>query len=190
MFNKIRHSICGEAHKAVTAVRLLIQLRRIVGLANFAQYSGLPVVDMPDCPPNYPGFLDPNNEPRFIAVNRNLAPHEQAWFIARQVAFCAQQRGCDSLALNRPWKWRLLLEAPEEFRNKILALDQEYRAYWFMLFYATRTEYRPFVKQNRKMIFKISFTDNVVRYHLCRLWINVLIANIWRKLLMAASPAA
>lgn len=190
MLNKIRHSIRNQVHKAGVAIRSLIKIRRINNLTDFATHAGLPVERLENLPLHYPGFLDQDAEPRFIALNCDLPPHEQAWFIAQQVAFCVQRRGCDSLALNRPWKWKLLIDAPEEFRNKILALDQEYRAYWFMLLFANRIEYRLFVKANRKKIFKISFTDNIVRYHLYILWIKMWLTRVCRKFLIIAHPAS
>ena len=174
----------------VAAIIPKIKIRRIHTLAEFAENAGLPVVDLVYRPENYPGYLDRFEEPRFIAVNRDLPVDEQAWFIANQIAFCAQQRGVDSLVLNRRWKRELLKTAPNELKEKILAMDQEYRAYWFMLFFASREEYRPFVRKNRKKISKITFTDNIVRFYLYKLWVKIWFAKLYRRLVFIGNPAS
>lgn len=174
----------------IAAIISVLKTRRIRTLADFAERAGLPVVDLVNRPANYPGYLDMFEEPRFIAVNRDFPVDEQAWFIAQQVAFCAQQRGVDSLALNRPWKWELLETAPHELKEKILAMDQEFRAYWFMLLFASREEYRPFARKNRKKISKITFTDNIVRFYLYKLWLKIWLSKLYRRLVFMGNPAS
>jgi len=84
-------------------------------------------------PVKYHGHLDPHDEPRFIAVNRDLPHWEQDLVIAREIARYAQDRRCNSPLLDRPWKWEMLAIAPDETKQIICKLDIDSRANWLML---------------------------------------------------------
>lgn len=152
-----------------------VALRKKYGIKNkytipeIAQKSGLPVEYLKNMPANFAGYLDWHPDPRFIAVNPVLPTHEQDWFIARQLAWRAQQQRYNSLALDRPWKWETLDAAPANLKEKISQMDVEYRAYWLMLFFATGDEFRAFIRADPKRFWSHTFTDNIVRYHLSKL---------------------
>ena len=171
-------------------MRAKLNLRPRLTMAEFAKNAGLPIVYLADRPPNFPGYLDSNDEPRFIAVNRDLPAYAQAFFIAGEVAFCAQQRRCNSIALDRPWKWAMLDAAPEELRDKLLAIDAEYRAQCFMLLFSTGDEFRAFIKADPKRLWSDAFTSNIVGYQLSKLWAKIWLRNFCRKLVFVAFPSS
>ena len=175
---------------------ILVALRKKWGIKNkhsisdIAQRAGLPVEYLENSPANFAGFLDWHNDPRFIAVNRELPAHEQAWFIAQQIAVCAQQRRSNSLALDRPWKWEMLDAAPAKLKQKISQMDIEYRAQWLMLFFATGDEFRAFIRADRKRFWSPGFTDNIVWYHLSILRVKLWFGKLRRKIAIVAFPAS
>ena len=182
-------SIQETFRKAVCCLQMMARLRRL-SLTEFAKDAGLEIVYFKNRPANFPGYLDKHEESRFIVVNLDSPVDERAWFIAQQVAFFAQRRGCISLALDSKWKWDMLAAAPEELKSKILAMDQELRAYGFMLLFSSREEYRPFVKKNRKRISKITLADNIVRFYLYRLWLKIWLAKLYRRLVFIQNPVS
>jgi hypothetical protein len=145
-----------------------------------AQKADLPIEYLDGMPAQIDGWLDSHTTPRFISVNRNLPQHEQVFAIARELGFYAQQRLCNSLILDRPWKWEVLARAPEELRQKIRLLDAGHRAHWLMLFFATGDEFRAFVKKHPKKVLAIIFTDNIVGFHLYALRIKTWYRNVLR----------
>jgi len=134
--------------------------------------------------------LDWNPDPRFIAVNRDLPAHEQALFKARQIATCAQRRRCNSLALDRPWKWDMFDAASVALKQKISRMDIEYRAHWLMLFWATGDEFRAFVRANPKRFWSHMFTSNVVWCYLSVLRVKSWFSNFFRKIAIVAFPSS
>jgi len=68
--------------------------------------------------------LEQRDDPRAISVNRNLPQYQQVFGIGRECGFLLQQRGYNSLALDRPWKWKLLAAAPDGDRQKLCHLAQ------------------------------------------------------------------
>jgi hypothetical protein len=173
-----------------------VVLRKKWGIKNqytiqdIAQKSGLPVQFLKNRPANFEGYMDWNPTPRFIAVNGDLPAHQQAWFIARQLAVWAQEQRFDSLALNRPWKWQILDAAPEQLRSAICRMDVAYRAHWLMLFWAAGDDFRAFIKANPKRFWSHLFTDNIVRYHLSKLRVKLWFAKSFRKIAFPLFPAA
>jgi hypothetical protein len=177
MNNKNPFSIRAAAFKILVAIRKKLNLRPKSTMAEVARRSGLPVEDLKNMPANFAGFLDWHPDPRFIAVNRDLPAHERAWFIARQLAWRAQQQRDNSLALDRPWKWQMFDAAPAGLKEKISQMDVEYRAHWLMLFWSTGDEFRAYVRMNlQKALWTIPATDNIVRYHLSKLRVKLWLA--------------
>jgi hypothetical protein len=191
MNNKFIISVRERAHKAIVAFRVKLNLRPRFTMAEIAQNVGLTVQNLENQPADFEGFVDWCDKPRFIAVNRNLLAHKKAWFIARQIAFCAQQRRCNSVSLDRPWKWAMLDNANQKLRNKILLLDEENRAHFFMVFCSTGDEFRAYVREDPKKVFwTIPFADIIVSYHLSKLWVKNWFNNLYRKLVFGAFPSS
>jgi len=159
-------------------------------MAELAQKAGLPVEYWESCPAKLAGFLDSHDDPRFITVNRDLPAHEQAWFIARQIAFCAQRRRCNSSALDRPWKWEMFNAAPERLQQKISAMDIEHRAHRLMLLFSTGDEYRAFISANPKRLWSHTLSDNVVLYHLSMLRVKLWFSKFCREIVTVAFPVS
>jgi hypothetical protein len=178
------------------AKEFLVSLRRKYGIKNrysmteIAERAGLPVEYLENIPKNCDGFLDWHDDPRFIAVNRNLPAHEQVLFIARQLATCAQKQRRNSLALDRPWKWEMFDAAPAALKQKISQMDIEYRAHWLMMFFSTGDEFRAFMKANPKRFWSHIATDNVVLYHLLVLRAKLWFSKFSRKVAIIAFPAS
>ena len=173
-----------------------VALRKKWGIKNkytiteIAQKVGLPVEDLKNRPANFAGYLDWHPEPRFIAVNRDLPAHEQALFIARQIAVWAQQQRYNSVVLNRPWKWQMFDAAPAGLKEKISQMDIEYRAHWLMLFWSTGDEFRAFIRADPKRFWSHTLTDNIVRYHLSKLRVKLWFSKFCRKIAIVAFPAS
>ncbi len=122
-----------------------------------AEFNGLAIEYPEGMPPKYTGRLDTDEKPRFIAVNPDLSEDERVYIIAREIGRYAQLRGCNSLFIDRPWKWNLLATAPAQTRDYIYALDVEVRAYWIMLWHANRTTLSAFPKRHPKTYYLASY---------------------------------
>lgn len=109
------------------------------------------------------------DDPRAISVNRNLPQYQQVFGIGRECGFLLQQRGYNSLALDRPWKWKLLAAAPDGDRQKLCHLDAEGRAFLFVCFYAKRDDFLAFAKSQPKKFFRLMFSNVIFIVHLSRL---------------------
>ena len=187
---KNKSSILAAAKEKFVALRTKWGIKNQYSIAEIAHKSGLPVEYLKHRPANYQGYIDWSADPRFIAVNPDLPAHEQALFIARQLAFRAHQQRCNSLALNRPWKWEMLDTAPEKLKQKICQLDIEYRAHWLMLFFTTGDEFRAFIRADPKRFWSHTFTDNIIGYHLSMLRAKLWLAKLCRKIAIVAFPAS
>jgi hypothetical protein len=190
MNNKTKFSILAVAKEKFVALRKKWGIKNKYTITDIAQKAGLPIEYLENIPANFEGFLDLHNEPRFIAVNQDLPADEQALFIARQIAFCAQQRRYNSLVLNRPWKWQALDAAPEELKNKIFLMDAEYRTHWLMLFCSTGDEFRAYIRKSPERFLAHTFTDNIVSYHLSMLKAKLWISKLYRKIAIVAFPVS
>jgi len=190
MNNQSKFSILAAAKEKFVALRKKWGIKHRYSIQDIAEKSGLPVQFLKNRPADFAGYMDWNPTPRFIAVNGDLPAHEQAWFIARQLAVWAQEERFDSLALDRPWKWQVLDAAPEQIRNEICRMDVDYRANWLMLFWATGDEFRAFIRANPKRFWSQFFTDNIVRYHLSKLRVKFWLANSFRKITVTLFPTA
>ena len=180
----------AAAKEKFVALRKKYGIKNKYTIADIAQKSGLLVLYLKNKPANFPGYLDWHPEPRFIAVNQDLPAHEQAWFIARQIAAWAQQQRYNSLTLNRPWKWEMLEAAPEKLKQKICELDIECRAHFLMLFFATGDEFRAFTRADPKRFWSNLLTDITVGYHLSRLRAKFWFSKLRRKIAVVAFPAS
>ena len=190
MNNQTKFAVMAVAKEKFVALRKKWGIKNKNTITDIAQRPGLPVAYLKNRPINFPGYLDLNPNPRFIAVNGDLPTHEQAWFIARQIASWAQEQRYNSMALNRPWKWEMLDAAPEELKQKICQLDIAYRAHWLMLFFATGDEFRAFIKANPKRIWSHTFTDTIIAYHLSMLRAKLCLGKSWRKIAIVTFPAS
>jgi hypothetical protein len=190
MNNKTKFSVLAVAKEKFVALRKKWGIKNKYTITDIAQKSGLPVEYLKNMPANFAGFMDWHPDPRFIAVNRELPAHEQAWFIARQLAWRAHQQRYNSLALDRPWKWEMLDAAPEKLKQKISHMDIEDRAHWLMLFFATGDEFRAFIRADPKRFWSHTFTDNIVRYHLSKLRVKLWFTRLRRKIAIVAFPAS
>jgi hypothetical protein len=190
MNNKAKFSVLAVAKETFVALRKKYGIKNKYTLTQIAQKAGLPVEYLKNIPASYAGFLDSHPTPRFIAVNRDLPHHEQALFIARQIAVWAQQQRYNSLALDHPWKWQMLDAAPDKLKQRICQMDIEYRAHWLMLFFATGDEFRAFIKADPKRFWSHTFTDNIIRYHLSMLRAKLWFAKFRRKIAIVAFPAS
>jgi hypothetical protein len=189
MSNTLKFSIREIAHKALVSVRRKFNVKPKYTLPEIAQKAGMPVEYLENVPATYEGFLDWHAEPRFIAVNRDLPAHDQAFFVARQLALRAQQQRFDSMVLNRAWKWKIFDAAPAKLKTKISQLDIEFRAHWLMLFWSTGDEFRAFIRADPKRFLGGSFNINVVAYHLSVLRIKLWFTKTYRKVTYAIFPA-
>ena len=187
--NNTKISLLAAAKAKFVSLRKKWGIKNPRSIAEVAQKSGLPVEYLKNIPTSFEGFLDWHPEPRFIAVNPDLPAHDQAWFIARQIATWAQQQRFNSLALDRPWKWEMFDAAPAALKEKISKLDVEYRAHWLMLFWASGEEFRAFVKTNPKRFWSHTFTSNIVWYHLAKLRVKLWGISLRRKITVVAFPA-
>jgi hypothetical protein len=179
MSTKPNISIRAFARKALLALRTKLNLRPQCTMFQAAQNAGLPVEYQAPVSTKFDGYLDTHTEPRFIAVNPNLPPEDQVFTIARELGYCAQKRRCNSLALDRPWKWKLFESAPEEIREKIFLLDAHHRAHWLMLAFATGDQYRASYKKHRESVFAGVFADTLVTFQLWTLRIQTWIYKIF-----------
>jgi hypothetical protein len=190
MKNKTKISLFAQLKEFLVSLRRKYGFKNRYSMCDLAQNAGLPVEYLENSPPTLEGFLDWNPDPRFIAVNRNLPLHDQAFFIARQIAACAQKRRCNSLVLNRPWKWETFDAAPAGLKEKVSQMDIEYRAHGFMLFFATGDEFRAFIKASPKRFWSHIFADNIVGYHLSILRAKLWFAKCCRKVAIVAFPVS
>jgi hypothetical protein len=190
MKNKTKMSSFARFKEFLVSLRRKYGFKNRYSMCDLAQNAGLPVEYPESLPTTFEGYLDWHPEPRFIVVNRNLPLHDQAFFIARQVATCAQKRRCNSLVLNRPWKWEMFDAAPADLKEKVSQLDIEHRAHWFMLFFATGDEFRAFIRADPKRFWSYPFNDNIVAYHLSLLRAKLWFTKCCRKVATVAFPAS
>ena len=190
MNNKTKISSFARAREILVSLRKKYGIKNRCSMCDCAQNANLPVEYLENMPAAFAGFLDWNPDPRFIVVNRDLPAHEQAFFIARQIAMCEQKRRCNSLAIDRPWKWEMFDAAPSGIKEKISQMDIEYRAHLLMLFFATGDEFRAFIKASPKRIWEHSFTSNIVGYRLSVLRVKLWVSKFCRKIAIVAFPAS
>jgi hypothetical protein len=189
MNNKTNLSSFARVKENLVSLRKKYGIMRQYSMDDIARNAGLPVEYLENIPTSFEGFLDMKLNPRFIVVNPNLPAHDQALSMARQLATCAHQRRCNSLALDRPWKWEMFDAAPAELKQKISELDIEHRAHWLMLFFTTGDEFRAFIKADPKRFWANSFTSNIVWYHLSKLRVKLWLGKICRKITSPFFPA-
>ena len=190
MNNQTGISVFARAKEIFVSLREKYGIKNRYSMSEFARNAGLPVEYLENVPTTYQGFLDWNPDPRFIAVNRSLPAHDQVLFIARQIAACAQQRRCNSLAINKPWKWEMFDAAPAALKQKISQMDIEYRAHCFMLYFSSGDEFRAFIRADPKRFCNHLFTDNVIAFHLSVLRIKLWVKKVCRKIAIVAFPAS
>jgi hypothetical protein len=120
------------------------------------------------------GWLDTTSEtPRFILVNRNLAPCEQTYVIARNLAIIAHHSRQRSHLLDRPWKWHRLDNAPNEIKETVSKLDIFWRTYSLMFNFASREHFLDFyLKRHPKLFLLAGFSDNIANIHFTKLRIR------------------
>ena len=75
---KNKSSILAAAREKFVALRTKWGIKNRHSIAEIAHKSGLPVEYLETAPRNFAGFMDWHDDPRFIAVNRELPAHEQA----------------------------------------------------------------------------------------------------------------
>lgn len=175
-----KFSLRASAHGVLVALRKKLNLRPKYLMPEIAAKVGLPV-DYLDLPAKFGGFIDPEEEPRYIAVNQALPAFEQDLIIARHMAFRAQQLRVNSLAIDKPWKWEMLEIAPPDLKEKLLYLDEEYRAHWSMILFSSGDNFRAFMRQYSKRFFLVSFADNIVAFHLTKLRVRLWFIKTCRK---------
>ncbi len=124
-----------------------------VTLNDIANNHGLAVEYAPELPASVDGFLDRHETPRFIAVNSSLHGVEQSYAISREVSRLRQELRLDSMVLNSARRWKLLDDAPEQIKNRILQLDLEHRALMMLAFWGKGLEYFAYQKRNPSKIF-------------------------------------
>jgi hypothetical protein len=125
-----------------------------VTLNDIANNHGLAVEYAPQLPASVDGFLDRHETPRFIAVNSRLHGVEQSYAICREVSRLRQERRFDSMVLNSVKWWKLLDDAPEQIKKRILQLDLEHRALMMFGFWGKGLEYIAYHKKNPSKIFR------------------------------------
>lgn len=190
MNNKTKMSSLARVKEVLVSLRKKYGLKNRFSMCDCAHNAGLPVEYLENLPSTFEGFLDWNHDPSFIAVNRNLPPHDQAFFIARQIATCAQKRRCNSLVLNRPWKWEMFEATPAGLKEKIGQLDIEFRAHCLMLYFATGDEFRAFIRADPKRLWCHASNDNIVWYHLSILRTKLWFTRFCRKIATVAFPSS
>lgn len=179
MSTKPTISIRAIARNAFSTLREKLKLRPQFTMFQAAQNAGVPVEYLAKVSTTFEGYLDTYDEPRFIAVNPNLPPEDQVFTVARELGYCAQRRRCNSLVLDRPWKWRLFESAPEEIRERISMLDAHHRAHWFMLAFATGDQYRAYYRKHRGSVFAGIFADTIVHFQLWKLRVQTWIYKMF-----------
>jgi hypothetical protein len=186
MNNKTGISIFARAKESLVSLRRKYGIKNRCSMDDLARNAGLPVEYLENTPTRFEGFLDCKADTRYIAVNRDLPAYEQALSKARQIATCLQQRRCNSLALNQPWKWKMFDAATAALQQKISEMDIEYRAHCFMLFFSTGDEFRAFIKVNPRRFWSHLFTDNIIAYHLATLRVKLWFTKTYRKVMPTA----
>ena len=76
------------------------------------------------------------------------------------------------MVLNSPWKWEMLSIAPDEISQKVRQLDLEHRAFWLLMFYTTRDEFRAFIKRHPKTVLVSIFSGNIIDFLLLKVRIK------------------
>jgi hypothetical protein len=167
--------------KKLNEARLnLGKLMRPVSLQSVPQRWNLSLEYVDDISVKLDGYLDQDDEPRFIAINRQLPPPDQAYAIAREVGRYAQSRRVGSGLLISPKSWRLVENAPAQIKEQIYSLDLESRTLILMGLCASKAEYFGFIKLHRKKYWHMMFADSTAKYLLLKLRIrNLLFAISW-----------
>lgn len=171
----------ANAKRTLLDLRAKLKYRPPFTMFELSQREGLEVESLANMPARFDAWLDPHECPRFIAVNPNRPRHDQLFAIAREIGFCAQQRGFNSFILNRPWKWDVFAAAPDKLKQKISLIDAEHRAHWLMAWYATGDEFRAYVKAHPKKVVAMLYTDVVAGFYLHTLRV----LTLWRTLFCA-----
>jgi hypothetical protein len=104
-------------------------IRTIFDLAKFYGLS----IELLDLPANNAGYLDPHDDPQYIAVNRNLPHCEQVFTIAHEICHYISdhkrpRRKYPNRLLNQQYKSRLAQLFVRDLRytlNKILPAERE-----------------------------------------------------------------
>jgi hypothetical protein len=121
-------------------------------LHDAAKYNGLAIEQWEGMPAQYTAHLDTEHDnqeaPSFIAVNASLPSEEKAYQIALTLGGHLRIQRRDSLVIDRPWKQRLFDQAPVEFRDKVLHLDNEVRAFWLMYWHAGKKDFFGFYRSH------------------------------------------
>ena len=149
-----------------------------------ARNAGLEVEHSAGLPAKCDAFLDPHDQPSFIAVNQDLPHSEKLYAIAREIGRCWHHQKAYSMVFDRPWKWHALAEAPDGIKEKICQLDSEARAQLLMLSCTTGDEFRAYIRRNPKRLIP-SFADNIVLIMLLKIRVNTLLGRIFRALAIA-----
>jgi hypothetical protein len=123
-------------------------------------------------PPQVDGFLDPHDEPRFIAVNQEFHPTDQNFAICREIGRYHQAYRLNSSNINSPQKWKLLDEAPSQIRTRICELDLESRAHMMLAFFGRRNEFFEFAKRHPKRHFGFMLITGKIDYLFLKLRIR------------------
>jgi hypothetical protein len=106
--------------------------RPIRTIFDLVGYYGL-TVEFLDLPAKNAGYLDPDDEPRYIALNRNLPHCEQVFTAAHELCHCISQhrkprRNYRSRVLNHKGKSRrvqVFVRFQRRFVNRILPIERE-----------------------------------------------------------------
>jgi hypothetical protein len=96
-------------------------------------YFGLKIEYRDDLPATNAGYLDPADEPQYIAINRNLPCCEQAFTIGHEICHFLKhhnvsRRNFNSRLLNSQWKSRrakTYVRYLRYFTNKLLPIEFE-----------------------------------------------------------------
>ena len=57
-----------------------------------------------------------------------------------------------------------------------------------MQWFTTGDEFRAFIKADPKRFWSHTFTDNVVRYHLSKLWLKLWVSKLCHKIAIVSRP--
>jgi hypothetical protein len=144
-----------------------------------AAFNKLAIEYWEGMPAHYEGHLDTTNEqPRFIAVNKDLQIEDQVYAIAREIGRYNQLCGRNSPLICGPRQWNLLATAPTETRDFILSLDVEVRAYWIMFWHANKNTFCGIPKRHPKTYHLGSYASAISDYLFLKLRIRNLLFGI------------
>jgi hypothetical protein len=189
MINETRFSIRAYAHKKLVAIRKKLNLKPKYSVVEVANQLGFTIVYPEFKPAGFTAFPLWNDSPA-IAVNSDLAAHEQALAIAAQLAYITQRLQCNSMVLDQPWKWEMLDAAPNDLRERICELDEKSRAHLIMLNHASGDEFRAYIKDDYRRLYRGSFYSNRVAFQLKKLQIKIVFVKFCRKLFFVGQHAS